>query len=106
MGDLPPGNTVSLSLLGWTYAVSGEKANAQSVLDKLNKLSEREYVPEYFKVRIYAGLHEKDRAFERLDKGYENHDLTITSIKVNPEVDPLRSDPRFPKLLRRMNIQP
>ena len=72
----------------------------------LNKLSEQEYVPEYFKVRIYAGLREKDRAFEWLHKGYEHRDPLIITLKVNPEVDPLRSDPRFQYLLRKMNLQP
>jgi TolB-like protein/Tfp pilus assembly protein PilF len=100
---ISPGNKESLSLLGWAYAVAGRRANAQSTLDKL---SEQEYVPEFFKVRIYAGLREKDRAFEWLYKGYEHRDPLIITLKVNPEVDPLRSDPRFQGLLRKMNLQP
>ena len=50
------------------------------------------------------GLGEKDKAFEWLEKAYEEH--FIIAIKVNPVFDPLRSDPRFADLLRRMNLQP
>jgi hypothetical protein len=54
--------------------------------------------------RIYVGLGKKDKAFEWLEKGYE--DRSIGAIKVEPAYDPLRSDPRFADLLRRMNLQP
>jgi hypothetical protein len=54
--------------------------------------------------RIYAGLGEKDKAFEWLGKACE--DRSITGIKGDPVYDPLRSDPRFADLLRRMNLQP
>ena len=56
--------------------------------------------------RIYAGLGEKDKAFEWLEKGYEDRSISSADIKVDPTFDPLRSDPRFQDLLRRMNLQP
>jgi hypothetical protein len=55
-------------------------------------------------VRVYAGLGEKDRAFEWLEKAYEEH--SVANINVNPVYDLLRSDPRFQGILRRMNLQP
>ncbi len=78
------------------------------VLDKLNELSKQRYVPTYSMVMIYAGLGEKDKAFEWLEKSYEDRSLetAFCSIKVEPALDPLRSDPRFQDLLRRMNLQP
>jgi len=51
-----------------------------------------------------VGLGEKDKAFEWLEKDYD--DRAILAIKVAPYFDPLRSDPRFADLLRRMNLQP
>jgi hypothetical protein len=51
-----------------------------------------------------VGLGEKDKAFEWLEKSYE--DRSLGAIKVNPAYDPLRSDPRFADLLRRTNLQP
>jgi len=99
-----PGNPLGLSDLGYAYAVIGRRAEAQKVLDKLAELSKEKYVPAVDRARIYAGLGEKDKAFEWLGKGYE--DRSISTIKVDPTLDPLRSDPRFIDLLRRMNLQP
>ena len=98
-----PGN-ISLAFLGYGYAAAGRGLEAQKVLDQLNEISKEKYVPAYHRAIIYAGLGEKDKAFEWLEKGYEEH--FIIAIKVDPVWDPLRSDPRFQDLLRRMNLQP
>ena len=100
---ISPSN-LSLSFLGYGYAAAGRRVEAQKVLDKLNELSKRKYVPALHRAIIYAGLVEKDKAFEWLEKAYEER-YTI-AIKVNPVFDPLRSDPRFKDLLRRMNLEP
>jgi serine/threonine protein kinase/tetratricopeptide (TPR) repeat protein len=100
---ISPGNPGGLSNLGYAYAVAGRRQEAQKVLDKLNELSKQKYVPAASRVIIYAGLGEKDKAFEWLEKGYE--DRSIFSIKVDPTLDSLRSDPRFADLLRRMNLR-
>jgi hypothetical protein len=47
----------------------------------------------------------KDEAFNELEKGYEDRSWIMCQLKVNPVLDPLRSDPRFKALLRRMNFQ-
>lgn len=59
-------------------------------------------------MRIYANLGENDKAFDWLEKGYEARSLGngFGSPKVDPAYDPIRSDPRFTDLLRRMNLQP
>jgi tetratricopeptide (TPR) repeat protein len=101
---ISPGNALGLSDRGYAYAVAGRKAEAHQELDQLTEHSKEHYVSAMLRARIYAGLGEKDKGIEWLEKGYE--DRSITSIKVNPEVDSLRSDPRFQNLLRRMNLQP
>lgn len=55
---------------------------------------------------LYARLNEKDRAFEFLDKALEKRALAMAQIKVNPELDNQRSDPRFAELMRKMNFNP
>ena len=95
---------VSLMFLGRGYALAGRRAEAQKVLDQLNELSKEKYVPAFRRAEIYAALGEKDKAFEWLQKAYEDH--FIMAIRVEPVYDPLRSDPRFADLLRRMNLQP
>ena len=101
---ISPGNLLGLSDLGYAYAVTGRRAEAQKVLDQLSELSKQKYVPAEDLARIYAGLSEKDKAFEWLQKGFDEH--SNAGIKVVPAFDPLHSDPRFADLLRRMNLQP
>jgi serine/threonine protein kinase/Tfp pilus assembly protein PilF len=92
--------------LGYAYAVAGRRAEAQQVLDKLNELSKQKYVPAVSMARIYVGLGEKDKAFEWLEKAYLDGSIGGgTGIAVDPIFDPLRSDPRFMDILRRMNLQ-
>ncbi len=102
-----PVNLVALTGLGYGYAVTGRRAEAQKVLDKLNELSKHEYVSPVWRAKIYAGLEEKERAFEWLEKAYEDRSIvSVGFIKPNPMFDPLRSDPRYADLLRRTNLQP
>src|SRR5579862_5364640 len=99
-----PDDTRTLSGLGYVYAVAGRKAEAQKVLNQLSDLSKERYVEAEGIAHIYTGLGEKDKAFEWLDKAIEEH--AVGDIKAWPDFDPLRSDPRFADLLRRMNLQP
>jgi TolB-like protein/DNA-binding winged helix-turn-helix (wHTH) protein/Flp pilus assembly protein TadD len=104
---ISPGNTEALTGLGYGYGVTGRKIKAQRVLDKLNDLSKHEYVFAVWRAKIYAGLEEKGKAFEWLEKAYEDRSIvSVGFIKTNPMFDPLRSDPRFTDLLRRTNLQP
>jgi hypothetical protein len=53
---------------------------------------------------FYAAVGDPDRAFEWLEKGYDERPSSIALIKVEPGLDPLRSDPRFAEILRRMGL--
>jgi tetratricopeptide (TPR) repeat protein len=55
---------------------------------------------------LYAKLGERDKAIHHLWAAYEAHDHMVTQLKVNATVDPLRSDPRFIELMRRLNLAP
>jgi tetratricopeptide (TPR) repeat protein len=100
---ITPSN-MSLACLGYGYAAAGKRQEAQKMLDQLNDLSKQKYVAPFHRAIICVGLGERDQTFEWLEKAYEEH--FIIGIKVNPIFDPLRSDPRFADLLRRMNLQP
>jgi Flp pilus assembly protein TadD len=103
---ISPTDLVALTGLGYGYAVTGRRAEAQRVLDKLSELSKQKYVSPIWMAKIYSGLGEKDKAFEWLEKAYEDHSIVTTGfIKTSPIFDPLRSDPRFADLLRRTNLQ-
>jgi len=92
----------------YTYAVLGRRVDAQKLLGELNDISSEKFVPADAMAQVYTGLGEKAKAFEWLEKGYERHSLGLggVDLKVDPVWDPLRSDPRFADLLRRMNLQP
>src|SRR5271168_1862917 len=81
-------------------AVAGKREEALQVLDRV------EYVPwrTFGAALVHTGLGDKDEAFRSLEKAIELRAPFVTLLKVDPRFDSLRSDPRFPKLLRRMNF--
>lgn len=89
-----------LAHLGYVYAVSGRVEAGQKVLDELEALSKNNYVPSYYRAIVYAGLDRKEQAFEWLEKAYQEHDLNLIPLVVDPTVDSLRQDPRFTRLLQ------
>jgi tetratricopeptide (TPR) repeat protein len=93
-----------LAYLGYVYAVTGKKAEAEKIRDELTRLSKRKYVPAYDIAVICAALGQKDQAFALLEKMYEEHSIYITQVPLKPTLDSLRSDPRFIELLGRVGL--
>jgi eukaryotic-like serine/threonine-protein kinase len=93
-----------LSLIGFTYAKSGRPSEAHAVLAQLTALAKERYVPPYAFGIVYAGLGDKDKAFEWLNKAYEEHDTVLVPLKAEPLLDSLRSDARYADLLARMHL--
>ena len=91
-----------LSSAAWCYAVTGEKEKARILLKRMLDLSVRKYVDPYSVAGVYAGLGEKDRAFDWLTRGYKDRSIGMLSLKVDPFLNPLRSDPRYMELLKKM----
>ncbi len=98
--------SVPLAALGHAYAVSGRRAEARQALDELLARSMRRQVPAYTIAAIYAGLGDKDQAFAWLEKAYADRSWYLTSLKVDPKLDSLRSDSRFKDLVRRVGLPP
>jgi tetratricopeptide (TPR) repeat protein len=102
-----PGNyfkTMNTADIGHLYAVWGKTAEARKVLEELIHKSKQGYALAYELAVIYAGLGEKDKALESLNKAYEDRSFWMVWVKGDPRLDGLRSDPRFTDLLRRMKI--
>jgi DNA-binding winged helix-turn-helix (wHTH) protein/TolB-like protein/Tfp pilus assembly protein PilF len=93
-------------LIGYIYAVSGRRHEAQQVLDELNELSKREHVSAFNRAHVYVGLGDKERAFEWLEKAYADREWYLWLLKEEKMFDPLRSDSRFQELLRRVGLVP
>ncbi len=88
------------------YQTSGKEGYWRWRLNYFIERAKQRYVSPTLFARIYAHLGEKDQAFEQLEKAYEEHNVDLTSIRTHPAYDPLRDDPRFQDLLRRMNLMP
>jgi TolB-like protein/DNA-binding winged helix-turn-helix (wHTH) protein len=101
---LSPGSTAFTANLAYTYALSGRRDDAVKILDDLKNRPKEEYSNAAVIALIYVGLDEKDEAMVWLEKAFAE--------RFNPEVlmrpcfDPLRSDPRFQDLLRRIGLSP
>jgi serine/threonine protein kinase/Tfp pilus assembly protein PilF len=90
--------------LGFAFAVGGKRDEAKKILTKLKRKRERTFVSPAALAILYGALGEKDEAFLWLEKAYELRDPQLTYLKVGPKFAPLRSDPRFQDLLRRMRL--
>jgi serine/threonine-protein kinase len=101
---LPGGNPLILGASGHCYAASGNLAEARRALTELDELSRRRYVAPISRALIYIGLGDRDRAFQWLEKACEERDPWLAWLNVEPVFDSLRSDPRFPRLLRRVGL--
>jgi len=87
-------------------AASGAESALRWWLQYMTEKAKQQYVPENIFAWIYAGLGETDRAIEWLERAYQARVANLTYIKVHSRYDPLRDDPRFQDLLRRMNLAP
>jgi tetratricopeptide (TPR) repeat protein len=96
-----------LGVLGHAYAASGRRREALKVLDELKEMSgQKRYVSPYDLAVLYTGLGEKDQAMAQLYLAYETRAGWIINLKIEPLFDPLRNEPRYLELLRRMNLTP
>jgi len=97
---------INLAQLARAYFLIGRKAEAQQLWDKLKSLSQRQYVPAYSMALVQSAFGDKDEAIRLLEKSYEDHAPFDSSdlgwILIDYRLDPLRSDPRFKKLITRI----
>jgi TolB-like protein/Tfp pilus assembly protein PilF len=99
-------SAMSLAFLAYSYARLGERKEALRMIEELKAASKQSLVPALFVALVYAGLEDKDQAFTWLEKAYEERFNRLAYLQVEALWDPLRSDPRFADLLRRVGIPP
>lgn len=92
------------AMLGEAYALSGDKSRARQILGELQARAKREDVSPLYPALIYAGLREKDAAFAGLEGAFQERATDLLGLKTGALYDPLRSDPRFDDLLKRMRF--
>ena len=86
------------------YGLEGRKRQAEELIDELKETARDRYVSGFFFAEAYLGLGQKDRAVTWLERTYEEHDQYMVFANSYLGLDPLRSEPRFEALMRRMNF--
>jgi eukaryotic-like serine/threonine-protein kinase len=90
--------------VGLVAAVRGRLTEARSILEGLYAESRERYISPVAFAMLHAGLGETDRVFEWLDRAMDDRRGWLVYLKVEPVLDPVRSDPRFARLLERMRL--
>ena len=93
-----------LGFLGYTYGLTGNRSEAERILKKLRELSPSRPGRAFGLAAVYTGLGDKDQAIHWLNVSRDNRDVWIMFLKVDPQWESLRNDPRFAELLRRMGL--
>jgi len=86
------------------YAFAGRRADALRLLAELKRRRQAGYIPAAAFVNAYLGLGEYDEAFAWLEQAYKEQSNMLQFLKVQPFYDPLREDPRFKDLVRRVGL--
>jgi len=94
-------NSKPVSLRAYTLAKAGRPREARDVLDTLEAISRKRYVPPYALALIHAGLGERDAVFQWLERAYAARDVHLIFLTVDPKWDSYRADVRFIGLLAR-----
>jgi serine/threonine-protein kinase len=95
----------TVEVLAAAYIKDGRSAEGRKILNELEERSKRGgYVPAYYLAYGYLALNDRDRALTALETDYEHRSPNLTYIKLDPGLDPLRNEPRFKSLLRKMKL--
>jgi len=86
------------------YAHAGRRPDALRLVGKLKRRQQSSYVPAAAFVNAYLGLGDNDQAFVWLEQAYKEQSNILQFVKVHPYFDPIRGDPRFAELVRRVGL--
>jgi tetratricopeptide (TPR) repeat protein len=102
--ELAPGDANYLAALGHVYASSGNIATAHKILDTLFIENKTVPVSPFFFALVYAGLNDKEKALEWLQKAYEEKSGSVRYLKMEPRLQNLRNDPRYIELMKKIGL--
>lgn len=90
--------------LGYVCAKAGQPEEARRILDELAARSTEAYIAPTFLALVHAGLGERDRMFEWFERAYKERDVWLRDTLIDPLLTPMRTDPRFTDLVRRVGL--
>jgi tetratricopeptide (TPR) repeat protein len=94
----------SLESYAYVAALAGKQDEARLILRRLEELSKSRRISSYDVALIYLALGDRDTSIRWLERGFTERDPWMIWLRVHPEWDPFRSDPRFQALLAKMNL--
>jgi tetratricopeptide (TPR) repeat protein len=97
------GGLLELMYLGHALGVSGARAEGRKVLEEMQGLPQRRYVPPQYMAVVYEGLGERELALQWFEKAYAERSMNGW-ILPDPRLDQIRTEPRFKNLMRRMGL--
>ncbi len=101
---LSPGTPLMTAGLAAAYARSGNRPEALKLLASLSVQAQHEYVSPYYIAVVYAALGESSQALDWLDKAYADRSNGMVFLKMDPDLDPLRSNPRFKAIQKKLQF--
>jgi TolB-like protein/Flp pilus assembly protein TadD len=93
-----------IGVLVHAYAQAGRRSQAMGLIEELKRRQQKGYVPAAAFVNAYLGLGDKEQAFAWMERAYEEQSMILQYLKVHPFFDPVRDDPRFKDLVRRVGL--
>jgi tetratricopeptide (TPR) repeat protein len=97
-------SSITLGDLGYLYGILGKKAEAMTTLKELEEKYDKREANSAYVAAVYAGLGDRDRAFEWLEKDFKDRSGKLAEIRWQIQFESLRDDPRFADLLKRMGL--
>lgn len=102
--DAAPANPFHAAWLAHAYARAGDEDRARALLNDLAGESKKRFIPAVPMAVVYLGLGDLDVAMEWLERAYAERSQALTFLNSEPIYDPLRSNPRFQELRRRVGF--
>ena len=90
--------------LGYAYGKTGNRAGAMAVIEELNRKSMHGYVPPFSVAIVYLGMGDSGRAMDYLEQAYSAHSQSLCWLKMDRIFDPLRKEPRFIALMKKLHL--
>ncbi len=102
--ELSKNSAPAIAALARVDAISGHALEARARLEQLKKQSQSQYVSPFYIAQVHAALGESDLAMDYLEKAFQDRSNSMIFLRVDPEFDTLRANPRFQKVLQRMQL--
>src|SRR5262249_32313669 len=99
-----PSDQNYLFYAAYSYAKQGRRSDAEAAISKLREVEKTEPIEPFTFAEIYLGLGDKDRAIAELEKDFVERGYYMSYLRVDPLLDPLRDDPRFTSLMKRVGL--